>query len=159
MKKLLLGLLAIGSFSSFAAVTTKLKVPAQPSASSIKKAIVALKKASKNQEKSSNLSAARKLIAMSEETVLFNAGIYIDGNKQFNNRGNETTSWDFSGYCYKGNAKEATTLINKALKLGFWESDEEWIEKASADGSEVNLLIMDGPNEIDWTVSFSQCQK
>lgn len=160
MKSIVTILTLTFSLQSFAAIYTKLNVPAQPSSYKINKAIKALKKASTGINKASNLKEARDLIKMTTKKVRYNAAIYVNGNKQFNDIGDEVLSWNFSGYCFKGEASVASDLINKALELGYWESDEEWIEKATAiSKTEIELLLIDGPNEYDWTVKIGTCSK
>jgi hypothetical protein len=159
MKALLASTALLVSTQSVAAVYTTLNKPAEPSNYKIKKAITALKKATKNESKSYNLKTARKLIAVTTKKEKYNAAVYINGNKQFNDLGDEVMSWNFSGYCYKGDVEAAVKLINDALELGYWESDEEWIEKATLNGSTIDLLLMDGPNEYEWTVNFGSCSK
>jgi hypothetical protein len=152
-------LILIVSTSIFARVSTSLKVPAEPSNEKIEWAIKHLKNAQRNINKSQNLKTARNLIAKTTKKVTYYAAVYVNGNKQFNDWGDEVLSWNFSGYCYKGKVSEAVNLINKALELGYWDSDEEWIEKATVNGKNIDLLLIDGPNEYNWTVSFGVCSK
>lgn len=147
------------STSVFARVSTSLNVPAEPSSEKIEWAIKHLKNASKNINKSQNLKTARKLISKTTKKITYSAAVYVNGNKQFNDLGDEVLSWNFSGYCYMGKVASAVKLINKALELGYWESDEEWIEKAIVNGSNIDLLLMDGPNDYNWTLSFGVCSK
>ena len=158
MKKLVVLLLSMSSFYSLAAIKTKLTAKAEPTNRSIIKAVASLHKALAGDSKNFNLEKARALLAKTDNKITFHAAIYVNGNKQFNNRGDYTQSYNFSVYCYKGEVQEAVALINKALELSFWDGDEEWIEKASENGEKIDLLIQDGPNEFNWTVTFGACQ-
>ncbi len=160
MKKLILALIASAiSLNTLAAISTSIKVPRPVSKKEINIAIAALQKASKGIDRRKNVAIAKKLLNGSQKTLKFNAAVYVNGNKQFNGRGDEVVSWNFSGYCYKGDIKHATALINVALKLGHWGSDEEWIQKAYVDQNKIKLLIMDGPNDQKWYESFGRCRR
>lgn len=159
MKKLIV-LLAIVSIQANAYVYTNLTAPAEPSDNKIKGAITKLEKALENEDKSYNLKAARQLLAKTTKKIKFKAAVYINGNKQFNDSGDQVHSWNFGGYCYKGEVSEAVKLINTAIDLDYWNFDEEWIDSAQVESNNrILLTIMDGPNEYQWTESFGPCSK
>ena len=131
----------------------------EPSNEKIQKAIVALSKAmvTDGTSKSKNLAMARELIEKKSEMIVFQAAVYIRGKKQFID--SEFYDFlDFKGMCFKGSAAQAAKLINHALKLSFWEGDEEWVESASAKGKKVELTLMDGPNEYQFFEQINPCK-
>lgn len=144
--------------TAYSAVTTTLNLPAPPTKENMYKAIAYIKRAAKDQDIQKNLDKARSAISMTTKKEVYNAAVYINGNKQFNNRGDNIPSWNFSGYCYKGEVAEAVRLINKAIELNFWDSDEEWIDSASVNGKQITLVIQDGPNEYSWLEHFGACK-
>jgi len=118
------------------AATTALNVPSEPSDASITAAIKLLYQA-KNSEsrtrKSVYLKEARDLLDYSTRPLVFQAAVYVTGNQQF--------------------------IEENDGEDDFWESDEEWIESARTGRAEVLLLIKDGPNETQWTVSIKACRR
>ena len=141
--------------------TTKLFIPNDPSDQKINKAISVLYKAKKTrsfERRSSYLSAARAMLAKTKRAISFEAEVFVDNAKQFESD-DYVDFWDFKKVCFKGNPNEAAKLINMALKMGYWDSDEEWIESASVNSKNlIELTIIDGPNETHWKNTITTCK-
>lgn len=157
MKLMIIFLVVLFSTSLFA-VTTTLNVLTNPSTTSIDKAIRQLNKVkmlNNESDKSKHLNMARSLLEKKPQKMTFNAAIYVGKYKQFTGEyyhGEDPE--DFSDVSFKGTAKEAAKLINKAIEVGFWDIDDPFITNVKANKKTVVISFRDKCNE-EWKVTIS----
>ena len=86
--------------------------------------------------------------------MTFNAAVYIRKHKQFIDIYYHEDPEDFSDVSFKGTAKEAAKLINKAIEVGFWDMDDPFITNVKANKKTVVISFRDKCDE-KWKVTIS----
>lgn len=147
------------SFNVFAQSTTIQTVDIV-SDENIDKAIATLRAAkstSTDADRNAKIIAAKNLLVNGVGNVTYKASVEVNGQRQFD--GEDFYGMpDFENTCFRGTAQEASRLISAALNLENWNSDEEWITSVVVSGRNINIVVHDGPNEVDLEYSIAPCK-